>query len=397
MTQLIRSAWLLPEPDRCLRGGGVLVEDGRIAELAEDERSLERLARRTGVELVDLGECALLPGLVNAHAHLELGSLGGPAPRTDFVAWVGDVLAQLATREDAAFDEDLERNAARLLATGTTTVGDVASRPVGRDRLASSPLRVRVYHEFLDAHDPERTARELARLEALAPSGLAGLSPHAPHTVSGALLEAIAGRARELELPLCVHWAETPEEGRWMERGGGPFAAHLGESPARGGLEHLEAAGVLGLRVALVHANEVERAELERAARAGAVLVHCPGTHRYFGRPPLDWRAWVASDATIALGTDSLASNDDLDLRLEMARLREAHPALPAATVLEWATRGGARALGLEATIGDLGVGKAADLVALRVPGVADQRDLLEAVTAGRPEVAGTWRGGDRV
>ena len=395
---LYQARWVLPCAFVRHEGGGLVVSGGRVVEVLEDRAAVR--ARRSSAtdEFVDLGSVALAPGLVNAHAHLELGGLAGRIPTGgEFLPWVGAVLRERAglTREDYA--RAVRAGAAELIATGTTCVGDVDSSGAAAEELLRSPLRARVYREVLDAGDPARTPAQLAALEEEPPQDdttRAGYSPHAPHTVSSELLRACVRKARECGHPLSLHWAETREEREWTLEGGGPFAAFLGAPPGCSGLEFLRAAGALGPRTSLVHANHPEVGELELVARAGAVLVHCAGTHAYFGRERAPLASWVRSGATVALGSDSRASNERLDMRREMALVRAAHPELAPATVLDWATRGGARALGFDDDIGELSIGKSADFVAFELSGLDSAADPVDTITGARPAVAGSWIGG---
>ena len=249
--------------------------------LGEEE---QLLARSPAAERIQLEGCALLPGLVNAHAHLELTDLGGRMPSgLDFGAWVR-ALVQARSQSTAG---ELERAAARgarlCLAGGATSVGDLdatgcAERAAAQRTRGSAP-RIVQFRELLDARKSDRRAHELARLEAPHSDSeffLPGLAPHAPHTVSPQLLAAIAAKSRSGRIALTTHWAETAEETDWLETGRGPFAALLGESPLRSGLDLLDDAGLLHSGMALVHGNLARPAEIARVARAGATLVHCP-------------------------------------------------------------------------------------------------------------------------
>jgi cytosine/adenosine deaminase-related metal-dependent hydrolase len=395
---LYQARWVLTTARDLHDGGGLLVEDGRVLAVALNPAQVRERRSESGVEHVDLGDVALCPGLVNAHAHLELSGLGGRVPGgLGFVPWVGAVLRERSGLTYADHARAAEAGLRELLATGTTAVGDVDSTGAAAERLARSPLRARVYREVLDGRDPARTAAQVAALEAPWPEVgrvSAGYSPHAPHTVSQELLEACVRKASELDRPLSIHWAETAEEREWSLTGAGPFASLIGPAPRVSGLEVLRRAGVLELRTSLVHANFPEAHELRFAAEAGAILVHCPGTHAFFGREPAPLEAWAASGATIALGTDSRASNEALDMRREMALVRASHPALEASSVLDWATRCGAVALGLEHTIGELTVGKAADFVTFDLGGLDSGADPVDTITATAPEVLGVWIGG---
>jgi cytosine/adenosine deaminase-related metal-dependent hydrolase len=256
-----------------------------------------------------------------------------------------------------------------------------------------------VYREVLDAFDPRRTPAAIARVEAPWPKRRGcrpAWSPHAPHTTSDALLRAVGRRARETRGWIGVHWAETAEEGEWLERDRGPFRALCGPSPRASGLARLEAHGLLGPRTALYHGNAARAAELDRVARAGATLVHCPGTHLHFGRAPVDLARWRARGVRVALGTDSLASNADLDLARELVLLERTAPGLAPADAWELATRAGARALGAEGRAGEIRAGTWADFAAWELAD-GDARATLAALTRGGARLAATWLAGERV
>ena len=384
-----RGAWLEP--------GAVHLRDGRI-ESVGDPRELRR--RQPRAESLELPGFALLPGLVNAHAHLELSGLEGATPRgPDFASWVRAVVQQRGGQSAQELEAAALAGARRCLAGGTTTIGDFDASGAAERAFGRSPgwlLRVVLFRELLDARDPQRTRAALARVTAARSSsdGLRpGLAPHGPHTVSKPLLEAIALATRAEGLPFATHWAETAEECAWLEEGSGPFAALLGESPRRSGLELLADAGALGPRTALVHGNLAREHEIARIAASGATLVHCPGSHAFFERAPFDLRAWHAAGVPVALGTDSLASNGSLDLRRELALLLAAHPWLEPRDAWDCVTVHAARAIGLRGRVGELTPGALADVLAVAVSESDDQR-CLRRLAHGDFDVAQVWVGG---
>jgi cytosine/adenosine deaminase-related metal-dependent hydrolase len=379
---------LLVAHDDLVLDGGLLLVCGRVERVLRSSAAVRRAGAHRRHEL----DGVVTPGLVDAHAHLELGGLDRELPARDgFTAWVGALLAARATRSPAELGAGAARDAARLLATGTTTVGDVDSTGAGLAaalaRAGAGPATV-LYREVLDGWDPARTAAALAGVRRALPrrARLAeGLSPHAPFTVSPPLQRALAALARRRRLPIAVHWSESEDERRWLERDAGPLTRVLPAGPRRAGLDVLQAAGLLGPRTALIHGNLPRRGEPARIARAGATLVHCPGTHAFFGRGRFPVERYLRAGVTLALGTDSRASNADLDMRREMALFR-ASSGLSPARVFAAATTGGARALGMAGEIGTLERGRRADLVAFdaRASGL---RGLLDELTAGRPDV----------
>jgi len=397
-TELILGAprLLLPR-GRWLEPGGLLLRESRIAELG-DPRELG--ARHPAAERVDCPGAALLPGLVNAHAHLELGGLAGSTPRgSDFAAWVRAVVQQRGRCSPRELEAAALAGAQQCLAGGATTVGDFdATGAAERSFLrADGPLlpRIVLFRELLDARDPQRARVALEQLAAprRTSAGLRpALAPHAPHTVSQSLLEAIVSVAREQGLALSTHWAETAEELEWLEAGGGPFAALLGASPRRSGLELLADAGALGPGLALVHGNFAREHEIARVAASGASLVHCPRSHAFFERAPFDLRAWLAAGVPVAIGTDSLASNDSLDLRGELALLMSQHPWLDPRDAWDGVTVHGARALGLSGRVGELRVGAMGDVLAVPAADSDGQR-IFRRLAHGDFELSQGWLG----
>ena len=382
---------LLVDAHTWIEGGGLLVERGAVRRVLTSRRAV---LRARGTRVIEL-DGVLTPGLVDAHAHLELGALLGRVPsRAGFTGWVSALLAARAHLGRAAFERGVRGGARALLASGTTAIGDIDSTGTSARLARALAPRLVVYREVLDAWDPARTADALRALAARRPRGArvrAGLSPHAPYTTSRALLAGVRAASARHALPLAIHWAETREEGAWLERGTGPLAALLPRAPRRAGLALLDAAGLLGRRTALVHGNHPRPGELARLARRGVTLVHCPGTHAFFERAPFPLARYRRAGVPLALGTDSLASNACLDMRREMALLRASFPRLEPAAVFEMATANGARALGLP--IGHLRAGAAADAVLWRLAARA-RADALEELTAGMPPVESVLVGG---
>jgi cytosine/adenosine deaminase-related metal-dependent hydrolase len=398
--RILTARRLLAGTDRSHAGGGLLVRGGRVERLLASPGAVRRAASAAGVKPLDLGDSVLAPGLVNAHAHLELSGLAGRLPRGgDFLAWVRGMIAATTKLTSRARRRAIADGARRALAGGTTTVGDVTTLASGgAPGPGAWPRRV-AYREVLDGGDARRTTSALDRVARALPrrrSTLEGLSPHAPHTVSEGLLERVAALARRRSLPITVHWSESREECEWLATGGGPFAELLGPGPGRRGLDALERAGLLGPRLSLVHGNHPARGEPARIAACGATVVHCPGTHAYFEREPFPWRRWRRAGVPIALGTDSLASNDDLDLRREMARLRAAAPGVAPREVWAMGTEVAARAVGMEGEVGELRPGAWADLVAFRVDAGESDDELLDALTADEGSVAAVFVAGRR-
>ena len=380
-----------------LREGALWIGNGRIQRVLHSQGELRACRRRSGAQLVHLGDALVAPGYVDAHAHLELSALRARVPAgRSFADWIGTLLAERGRIEAAGLAAAARAGADELLASGTTLVADVDSLGVCARALRGHPLRRIPFHELLDARDPSRTQPALARVRAALrePARLGhGFSPHAPTTVSAELASGIALLARRRCARVMVHWAETPEEELWLERGEGALAKLLRGSPHERGLALLEDARLVGPRTLLVHGNQARADERARVVRAGAALVHCPGTHAFFARARFALAAWRAAGARLALGTDSLASNRALDMRAEIAELLRAQPGLHPREAWELGTRGGAQALGLAGRAGELVPGAYADWIVL---GGAPARasELWELVVRPDAPIREVWIGG---
>jgi cytosine/adenosine deaminase-related metal-dependent hydrolase len=384
-----RAAWLLPITGRPIQQGWVAIERGRIAEVG---------AGAPGAETArDLGQVAVLPGLVNAHTHLELSYLRRAVPAApSFVGWIRSVIAARRLRPDPEGPEILRAIRAAIdeaVSCGTALVGDISNTMVTFGPLARSELGAVVFHELIGfaGVDAERLVnRAVARLEALprVDGVRASLAAHAPYSVSPAVFRAIrAAIDRDSSLPCSVHLSESAEEVEFVRTGAGAWRILLEElgawdeswiAPGSSPVDYLDANGFLDARVLAVHGVQMSPADLARLAAHDVTLVTCPrsNTHTGAGVPPLE--LFYASGVRVAVGTDSLASAPDLNVFAELAAMRALAPDVPASTLLDSATRQGARALGFTSEFGAIEPGKRARLIAVALPpGLVDVEEYL--------------------
>jgi len=347
-----------------------------------------------------------LPGLVNAHCHLDLTSIAGETlAHAGFAAWVGDLVPRRARLTDAAIDEAVRAGARALLATGTVAVGDVDSFGRSLAILRTTPLAGSAFRELVGRVDAGRLAQLADELQRDAPATDAArgaavardLSPHAPYStgaeVYAAAFAAAAGR------PVASHVAESADEEELLLHGRGPLAqlfARMGFTAppwprtGAGAWSPLFDLVPEGARLLVIHGNRLARGELELCARRGWPLVHCPRSLRYFGHARPDLAHFVASGGVLALGTDSRASNEGLDLWAEMAELRAAEPALSDDAILAAATSGGRRALALPPA--ELRAGEPATFqLVRRRDGARGGPDLVAAAVRGELETAAVF------
>jgi cytosine/adenosine deaminase-related metal-dependent hydrolase len=392
----LTAAWVFPVSAPPLHKGTLTVLGERI--LAVEPHG----ARRADL---DLGNCAVLPGLVNAHTHLDLSGLRGAVPFSgDFTDWLRAVIRHRRARTPEQVDADVRAGLAESLRHGVTLLGDISGDGRSWGALSESPIRAVVFRELLGlpaerAEQARAAAHDWLASHPPTPNCRAGLSPHAPYSVRADLFAHAARLALPLAAPLAVHLAETAAEDELLRRHDGPFVPLLRELGVwdPGGLAesiahvtHLCDQPVPRL---FVHANYLDPGAA--AVPPGATVVYCPRTHAFFGHPPHPFRDFLARGVRVALGTDSLASNPDLDLLAEARFLHRLYPDLPGPTLLRLASLAGAEALGWGEETGSLEPGKSADLAVLPLPtsAAADpHRLVLEAAAPVRATLCrGRW------
>lgn len=391
-------------PAGVLRAQHVWLGPGRV--LSPGEVTIDARGRIAAVRRARGGRVApwfLVPGLVDAHVHLQIGALAGPRPRT-FVEWLAAVIA--ARRGANAVQDAVARteaSIAELLDSGCTAVGEIDSLGTSPAVLRRAGLAGRCYQEVLGYDVFGRAARALvaARAARGTRACASGLSPHAPYSCSFDVLVAARRSARFLT----VHVAEAREEIELLASGRGPLRAllaRLGRWPAghrpvwRSPVEWLRRAGALGPRTLLVHMQEATAADLDLVRAARAPIVVCPPTIRWFERTPPDVPAWRAAGIRVALGTDSRASSPGpLSMTAAMAEARRLWPGLSPEHVLAMATSDAARAIGRPG-LGRIAPGARADLCAYRLPRALASGSALDAATAGALPVHAVWLAGRR-
>lgn len=386
-------------------GGAVAVENGAIVAVGttDDIRDIAT----AGCETIDLGDAVLMPGLVNAHTHLELGWLADDPPRGgDMAAWVRELLTRVAGSSPDAVEAGVRFGIDAMLASGTVAVADVGNGVTAAGPLAASRLCGTLFHEiyrFRASESESAMEQAAARLQTLEETVSAcgdpsrwsvAPTPHGPHTTSAALLKALAGRAAAAGSRLSIHVAESPDEVSLLQDGSGSLADLFRErgnwdddwtAPGMSPVAHLDRLGVLSNRTLAVHCVHVDHQDLSRLQTRGVTVVACPRSNAYLGVGTAPIRRILASGIPVALGTDSPASGGSLDMFAEMAALRRDHPGLRPAAVVRMATLNGARALGLDDRLGTLQPGKRAAMVAVLMAAPGD--DPLETVTSGEASV----------
>lgn len=364
---------------------------------------------------------AIMPGLVNAHTHLELTGLRAEAPPSDFPAWIRSIRNQKERRTGEEYREAARAGIRAAWAAGITTVADTGDSGAVIEALAELEGSGIAYQEVFGPH-PEQLGASLRQLEGRVERQRAftgnrvrlGVSPHAPYTVSGPLYRATAEFAEREELPLAVHLAESRTESELIGRSAGPFAEawkargiplpddvrQLGAPLAiRSPVRWLEAFGVLGPDTLCIHAVQTDAGDLAVLTRRQVSIAHCPlsnAAHRH-GEAPLG--AYLAAGIRVGIGTDSAASVGELDLFAE-ARAARALGQLDAPSAVRLMTLGGAEAIGIP-DIGLLAPGAWGDVAVISLRRSDDETmspGVEEAVLAAHPgRVTATYIGGREV
>ena len=352
-------------------------------------------------EDAELGDAVLLPGLVNAHTHLELTAMRGLLTGLEFVSWIRTLTAaRAAVLTPASMRDGACQGIAEGLLAGITTYADTCASGVVLEAMRDMGVRGIMYQELFGPAAEQRAASmaQLRRdVDALRPLETdlvrLGVSPHAPYTVHEDLLIDASAYAIGEGLPVAIHLAESDAEIAFLREAEGSFADGL---RARGipvirrshsPVHLLVELGVVVARPLLIHCAKLDASDVDFIAQYGCPVAHCPASNAVLGHGIAPVRELLDAGAVVGLGSDSAASNDHMDMlgeahlasMLQSARLGRPG-ALPAPEALALATIGGARALGLEDRVGSLDVGKEADLAAFPL-------DPMQAAMLG-PEAA---------
>jgi aminodeoxyfutalosine deaminase len=396
-TLAFRARYVFPVVASPIADGVVTIQDERIIAVGEDA---------SGQTPQDLGNVAILPGLVNAHTHLEFSDLSQPIGQAGMRLpdWINQVVTRRRRLQSETGDwgqyyaEAVARGLDESQAFGTTTLGEIATQPwpfINWDETDSARIDLVVFRELLglaEGRVPQLLGTAREHLEAAAQSGgrwAAGLSPHAPYTVHTSLLPEVCRLSAESRCPVAMHLAESMEELELLASASGPMVEVLRNLEAWDptaiprGIQPLDYLQMLAAahRILIVHGNYLAQDEIEflAARRDRMSVVYCPRTHAYFGHGDYPLGALLNAGVNVALGTDSRASAPDLNVLAEMRHAYFQHPAIPATEILRLGTENGARALGLAADTGTLAPGKRADLAVVQLPD-ADALDPHELV-----------------
>jgi cytosine/adenosine deaminase-related metal-dependent hydrolase len=365
--EIYSADWVVPVEDDPIEDGAVAVENGRIAAIG---------SRADLGEGTRFDEAVIIPGFVNAHAHLEYAVYSGFGDGLAFGQWINLHIERKRRIEPDDYFSIARLGAAECLASGITTVMDASFGGATAEACADLGLRAIVCLELFGA-DVERVQaveerrRELER--EFAPDVALGLSPHAPYSVSPEVYRAVYA----LDTPVTTHVAESDDELDYLREGTGPIASISEiQPPGTTPVRHLAAEGLLRPGLVAAHCVKVDDDEIELLAAHSVSVAHCPRSNALLGCGIAPLRELLDAGLAVGLGTDSPASTPSFDLFEEMraavllARARtERADGLGASEALELATLGAARALGLDRELGSLAPGKRADFSVVSLSG----------------------------
>lgn len=392
--------WIYPGDGPPLQNATIEIADGII-------QSVE-LGR---AEATDLGSVAILPGLINAHTHLEFSAIDLPLePLDEFELWIQSVIDWRREAGSSTLNS-IHRGIEESVQAGVTSIAEIATtdwRATSTIAAQQSAPRILMFREYLglsdDAVESQLTsAREFLERTNDAPFS-AALSPHAPYSLHPELFDGLCTLAEEFRVPIAIHLAESPAELELLEYGRGPlsmmlkslgvFRSELFEIPRRpiDFLKRLDCS----VPVLLIHGNSLSDEEIEFLSNRPLMsVVYCPRTHAAMQKNSHPWQRMLAADINVTLGTDSRASNPDLSIWNELRFLHNHHPEIKASDLLKLSTANAAKALRLE-SVGSLAPGNIADLCVVPLSGQALQQPEQYLFASGNTPngtmIAGNWR-----
>lgn len=374
---ILRSKYIIDSFGQTTEDAEIVIDGNRIASIHK------KIADRsdTNPETIDLGQTVLLPGFVNAHAHLELTAAAPHIEQhSQFTDWLREIVHTTSNWTEEDFNSSLRSGIKHCIDSGTTTLGDIGHMARDLRIYIVSGMRVRLFNEVI-GFDPY-AAREM--FESLkvrireCPSEKRlriGIAPHTPYTVSEPLIRKCIELAHENDWPLCIHLAEAPAELEFLRKGTGQIR-HFREEfgmpaqwtpPGVSPVRYLHHLGLFERPAVLIHCNHVFEEDFDILASSGSSVVFCPRSHRYFAQKDHPFIEMLGHGINVALGTDSLISSPTLSILDEMKFLWQDFPELEPAIILRMATANGLKALRFSSDIGKLEAGYQADIVGVEL------------------------------
>ncbi len=395
-----RAKFVLAESDLLMQNASVHISDpGRISRV----EPWRELPLDSELEVVDWGNSVIMPGLVNAHTHLELTHLHQKVTEFScFTDWLSKLVKARGVWSVEEYHASVREGAELSLAAGTTLVGDISVSGASSLALNTKGLRRVVFQEVLGLA-PEKAKGDIDELAARLVGSdsllTCGLSPHAPYSTAPGLYRAAAEAASVQDMPVATHVAETRAEHEFLTAGTGEFREFLTRlgalpedwnPPGLSPVPYLDSLGALRPSALLIHCNYLDRESMASILRTRSSVAYCPRSHAFFGHERHPVRELLDMGVNVALGTDSLASNESLSILDEMRFLFRTRKDLNCQEILRMATLNGASALRFGGVLGRLRRGNWADMTILQLPENTCTKNLVSQILEGAGECIGT-------
>ncbi len=374
---LLKSKYLLQVPHSVIDNGAVLIDGGKI----KFAGSANDINNHESCQIVDLGNSAIVPGFVNTHTHLELTHLHKCINYNgDFTDWIRQLVNAKKEWAESEYLSSIRSGIKSSLESGTTTVADITRNGLALEELQKSKIRKVLFYELIDFNPDSAEStidnfkniiRKVKHNDLLS----IGIFPHAPYTVSEELYRECKRVSKELDICIASHISETIDEANFLTRGAGNFVSLLRDfdmlkewtPPGLKPVNYLKNIGFLENGCILVHCNYLSGEEVDQIEESNSTIVFCPRSHKYFRHKDHPLFKLRNRDINVALGTDSLASNDSLSILDEMKYIYTQHKTSKPQDILYLGTIAGATALSLNNKIGKLEEGYDADIAVIDI------------------------------
>ena len=372
---LLKSRYLLKDPSTVIHDGAVLIDDGKVkfAGCANNVNNHE------SCQIIDLGNSAIVPGFVNTHTHLDLTHLHNFIKYNgDFTDWIRQLVNAKKEWTESEYLSSIRSGIKSSLESGTTTVADITRNGLALEELQKSNIRKTLFYELID-FNPDSAESTIDNFKNIIGNVKQndllsiGIFPHAPYTVSEELYRISKTVSEESGLSIATHISETIDEANFLTRGAGNFVSLLKDfdmlkdwkPPGLRPVNYMKNIGFLENGCILVHCNYLKGEEVDHIEESNSTIVFCPRSHKYFRHKDHPFYMLGNRNINIALGTDSLASNDSLSILDEMKYIYTQHKTSKPKDILYMGTIAGATALRLDNKIGKLEEGYAADIAVI--------------------------------
>tara|TARA_B100000315_G_scaffold251296_1_gene285828 strand:+ start:9419 stop:10651 length:1233 start_codon:yes stop_codon:yes gene_type:complete len=403
-TLRINAKYILPVTSPVIQNGSILIKNGKIQFIGRESD-----CPHAHDQVSCYPDHLIMPGLVNAHTHLSLSRLKNKIKSgIAFNSWIKEIISYNESLTEVDEKDASKEGIKNLIATGTTTIGDISRSGFSTDVMQSMRVRGVVFLEiigFKKSMKEDQMNRVHELLWNCKGDGLVkcGLSPHATYSVSPQLIKLSYRLANVKKLPLVMHIAETKEELEFIEKGEGALRKLL-ESLDRwepqwkpqkiSPIKYLENSGALK-GITGVHLNHINDEDLKIIKKNNVSVVCCPKSNRWFERERSQHLAkFLENNINVAIGTDSLASNETLNMFEELILIKKQLSEMSYETLLKMATINGARALGLEKEVGSLQTGKKADIIGVKMN---RDGDIYKSIFSAKGEISFSMVNGEMI